>query len=40
MVNGRVLLRHGKSLTLDEERIMGEAQMHQDELVSRSGARD
>ena len=40
MVNGRVLLRHGKALTLDEERIMGEAQMHQDELVSRSGARD
>jgi cytosine/adenosine deaminase-related metal-dependent hydrolase len=37
MVDGRVLLRHGKVLTLDEERIIGEAQRRQDELISRSG---
>jgi cytosine/adenosine deaminase-related metal-dependent hydrolase len=40
MVNGRLLLRHGKALTLDEDRIVGEAQRRQDELISRSGARD
>jgi len=40
MVNGRLLLRHGKALTLDEGRIVGEAQTHQDELISRSGAKD
>jgi len=40
MVNGRLLLRHGKALTLDEDRIVGQAQMHQDELISRSGAGD
>jgi len=37
MVDGRVLLRHGNVLTLDEERIIGEAQRRQDELISRSG---
>jgi len=39
MVDGKLLLRHGKSLTLDEERIMGEAQRRQDELISRSGVK-
>ena len=39
MVNGRLLLRRGKALTLDEERIVGEAQRRQDELISRSGVR-
>jgi cytosine/adenosine deaminase-related metal-dependent hydrolase len=37
LVDGRVLLDHGRALTLDEERIMDEAQLHQDELISRSG---
>ena len=39
MVDGKLLLRHGKVLTLDEERIVGEAQRRQDELISRSGVR-
>jgi len=39
MVDGRLLLRHGKALTLDHERIVGEAQRRQDELISRSGVR-
>jgi cytosine/adenosine deaminase-related metal-dependent hydrolase len=37
MVDGELLLRGGKALTLDEERIVGEARTHQDELISRSG---
>jgi len=39
MVDGRLLLRHGKALTLDEERIEGEAQRRQDDLISRSGVK-
>ena len=39
MVDGRLLLRHGSALTLDEERIVGEAQQRQDELISRSGVK-
>jgi len=39
MVDGRLLLRHGRALTLDEEKIVGEAQRRQDELISRSGVR-
>jgi cytosine/adenosine deaminase-related metal-dependent hydrolase len=39
LVGGRVLLREGKALTLNEERIMSEAQRHQDGLISRSGIR-
>ena len=39
MVDGRLLLRHGKALTLDEGKIVGEAQRRQDELISRSGVR-
>ncbi len=39
MADGKLLLRHGKALTLDEERIVGEAQRRQDELISRSGVR-
>ena len=37
MVDGRLLMRKGKALTLDEERILGEAQRRQDDLISRSG---
>jgi 5-methylthioadenosine/S-adenosylhomocysteine deaminase len=37
LVDGKVLLRHGRALTLDEKRIMEEAQLRQDELISRSG---
>jgi 5-methylthioadenosine/S-adenosylhomocysteine deaminase len=37
LVGGRVLLRKGKALTLDEERIMTEAERHQEKLISRSG---
>lgn len=37
MVDGKLLLRRGRALTLDEEKIMGEAQKRQDELISRSG---
>lgn len=37
LVDGRVLLRHGKALTLDEKRIIEEAQLRQNELISRSG---
>jgi cytosine/adenosine deaminase-related metal-dependent hydrolase len=39
LVDGNILLRGGKALTLDEEKIMNEAQKHQDELISRSGVR-
>ena len=39
LVDGRLLLRHGKALTLDEEKIVGEAQRRQDELISRAGVR-
>jgi 5-methylthioadenosine/S-adenosylhomocysteine deaminase len=39
MVDGRFLMRGRKMLTLDEERIMGEAQRRQDDLISRSGVR-
>jgi len=39
MVDGRLLLQHGRALTLDEERIVGEAQQRQVELISRSGVR-
>lgn len=39
LVDGRVLVRRGKALTLDEERILSEAQRRQDELISRSGVR-
>jgi cytosine/adenosine deaminase-related metal-dependent hydrolase len=37
MVDGNFVLRGGKALTLDEERIVEEAQRHQDELIARSG---
>jgi cytosine/adenosine deaminase-related metal-dependent hydrolase len=36
LVDGRVLLRNGEALTLDERRIIDEAEQHQEELVSRS----
>jgi cytosine/adenosine deaminase-related metal-dependent hydrolase len=39
LVDGRVLLRHGDALTLDEERIVSEAQDRQDDLFRRSGVR-
>ena len=39
MADGKLLLRHGKALTLDEEKIVGEAQRRQDELISKSGVR-
>jgi cytosine/adenosine deaminase-related metal-dependent hydrolase len=39
LADGRLLLRHGKALTLDEEEIVDEAQRRQDELISRSGVR-
>ena len=39
MVDGRLLLQRGKALTLDEERIVGEAQQRQDELISKSGVK-
>jgi len=39
MVNGELLLRRGRALKLDEERILGEAQQRQDDLISRSGVR-
>jgi cytosine/adenosine deaminase-related metal-dependent hydrolase len=39
MVDGRFLLKGGKALTIDEQRILGEAQRRQDELVARSGVR-
>jgi len=39
MVDGRLLFRGGKVLTMDEERIVGQAQRRQDELISRSGVR-
>jgi 5-methylthioadenosine/S-adenosylhomocysteine deaminase len=37
LVDGRVLLRKGEALTLDEEKIVSEAQEHQDGLFTRSG---
>ena len=39
MIGGDFLLSGGKALTLDEEKIMNEAQTHQDELISRSGVK-
>jgi 5-methylthioadenosine/S-adenosylhomocysteine deaminase len=39
LVDGRVLLRGGKALTLDERKIVDEAEKHQKELISRSGVR-
>jgi cytosine/adenosine deaminase-related metal-dependent hydrolase len=39
LVGGRVLLRKGKALTLDEEKIMIEAQRHQENLIARAGIR-
>ena len=39
LVDGNLLLSGGKALTLDEEKVMGEAQAHQDGLLSRSGIR-
>jgi cytosine/adenosine deaminase-related metal-dependent hydrolase len=39
LVDGKVLVRGGKALTLDEERILKEAQRRQDELISRSGVK-
>ena len=39
LVDGKVLVRGGKALTLDEGRILGEAQRRQDELISRSGVK-
>jgi cytosine/adenosine deaminase-related metal-dependent hydrolase len=39
MVDGRFLLRGGQALTLDERKIIGEAQRSQDELMSRSGVK-
>jgi cytosine/adenosine deaminase-related metal-dependent hydrolase len=39
LVDGNLLLREGEALTLDEERIIDEAQERQDELISRSGVR-
>lgn len=39
LVGGRVLLHGGIALTLDEEKIMNEAERHQSELISRSGIR-
>jgi len=39
MVDGRFILREGKALTLDEKKIVGEAQSRQDELLARSGVR-
>jgi len=39
LVDGRVLVSGGKALTLDEERIVNEAQKRQDELISKSGVR-
>ena len=37
LVDGNVILREGKALTLDEDRIVSEAQKHQDDLFTRSG---
>jgi len=37
LVDGRVILRKGRALTLDEDRIMSEAQRRQDDLFRRSG---
>ena len=39
MVGGRLLLQGGRALTLDEDRIVTEAQRRQDELISRSGVK-
>jgi len=37
LVDGRVLLEGGKPTTLDEERILDEAQRHQTALLARCG---
>jgi cytosine/adenosine deaminase-related metal-dependent hydrolase len=39
IVDGKVILSGGKALTLDEEKIIGDAQRRQDALISRSGVR-
>ena len=39
LVDGRVLVSGGESLTLDEEKILEEAQKRQDGLISRSGVK-
>ena len=39
MADGRLLLRGGEALTLDEGQIVKEAQRRQDDLISRSGVR-
>lgn len=39
LVDGKVLVRGSKARNLDEERIATEAQLHQDELMSRAGIR-
>ena len=39
LVDGRVVVRRGNALTLDEEKILGEAQRRQDGLISRSGVK-
>jgi len=36
IIDGRVVLRKGKALTLDEERVMEEAVRHQEELLARA----
>jgi cytosine/adenosine deaminase-related metal-dependent hydrolase len=37
LVDGKVLLQGGRTLTLDEERVVSEAQRRQDDLFARSG---
>ncbi|MDV3278171.1 MAG: amidohydrolase [Nitrososphaerales archaeon] len=37
LIDGRVVLSEGKALTLDEEKIMKEAERHQEGLIARSG---
>ena len=39
LVDGRLLVKGGTALTLDEEEILREAQKRQDDLVSRSGVK-
>ena len=39
LVNGRVVVKKGEALTLEEERILKDAQIHQDELIARSGVK-
>jgi cytosine/adenosine deaminase-related metal-dependent hydrolase len=37
LIDGRVVLRRGRTLTLDEEKIMNDAERHQEGLIARSG---